>query len=76
MEDKVFKEKVYGPYSEAWKVIKLLQHCTEHGGDWDKWYAEFDRFCKAHPGNQFAYDLGKFLMDAAEDIKKMNGEEA
>lgn len=75
MEDQRFKEVIYGPYNEGWKIIKLLQHCTEHEGDWDKWYAEFDRFCKAYPGNKFAYDLGRFLDQAAEDIKKMNGEE-
>lgn len=76
MEDQRFREVIYGPYGEGWKIIKLLQHCTEHSGDWDKWYAEYDRFCKAYPENKFAYDLGSFLLDAAEDIKKMNGEEA
>jgi len=73
MDNKVFTEKIYGPYNEAWKVIKLLQHCTATDGDWDKYLAEYYRFCDKYPGNKFAYDLGTFILKAADDIRDING---
>lgn len=73
MDNKVFTEKIYGPYNEAWKVIKLLQHCTATDGDWDKYYEEYKRFCDQYPENKFAYDLGAFILKAADDIRDMNG---
>ena len=73
MDNKVFTEKIYGPYNEAWKVIKLLQHCTATDGDWDKYLSEYERFCKMYPENKFAYDLGTFILKAADDIRDING---
>lgn len=70
-----FKEKIYGPYLDAWKIIKLLQYCTEHEGNWDAFAKEHRRFYKAYPDNKFADDLFNFLMTAAEDIRDMNEEE-
>lgn len=73
MDNKVFTEKIYGPYNEAWKLIKLLQHCTATSGDWDKYVEEFKKFCNMYPDNDFAYDLGCFILKAADDIRDMNG---
>lgn len=73
MENKEFTEKIFGPYNEAWKVIKLLQHCTATDGDWELYEKEFRRYCKQYPDNKFAYDVSMFIMKAAEDIRDMNG---
>lgn len=73
MENAVFKEKIFGPYNEAWKVIKLLQHCSATDGDWELYYKEYKSFCDKYPENKFAYDLGAFILQAADDIKNMNG---
>jgi hypothetical protein len=73
MDNKDFTEKIYGPYNAAWKIIKLLQYCGAHSGNWDLWYKELRRYEKEYlDGNKFAFDLGKFIMQAAEDIRDMN----
>lgn len=73
MKDGEFKEKIYGPYSESWKMLKLLQYCSKHNKheNWEKYVNEVDRFCKA-ADNPFKERLSRFLLDAAEDIAAMN----
>ena len=74
MEDKEFVEKIYGPYSAAWKLIKLLQHCSTHSGDWELYKKELDRYIEEYTrDNQFAYDLGLFICNTVEhDIRTIN----
>lgn len=68
-----FREKVYGPYGEGWKMLKLLQYCsrTNNHENWDIFVDEVDRFCKA-ADSPFKEHLARFLLDAAEDIAEMN----
>lgn len=78
MKAEVFKEKVYGPYSEAWKIIKIIQTAGKSSKDdeiWQKYMREIDSFDKKYPGNRFKDTLVKMLIDAGDDIAKMNGEE-
>lgn len=76
MNNKDFTEKIYGPYNEAWKLIKLLQHCSkykESDEHWELWYKELERYSKLYPGNKFAHDLLLFVgQTAACDIRDMN----
>lgn len=74
MDNKEFVEKIYGPYNAAWKLLKLLQHCSSHDGDWDLYKKELDRYTEEHTkDNQFAYDLGLFIATKAEwDIRNIN----
>ncbi len=76
MDNKDFTEKIYGPYNEAWKLIKLLQHCAKYEETkeyWDLWYKELERYSKKYPGNKFAEDLKMFVgHTAANDIRDMN----
>lgn len=76
MNNKDFTEKIYGPYNEAWKLIKLLQHCAKYEETkeyWDLWYKELERYSKKYPGNKFAEDLKMFVgHTAANDIRGMN----
>ena len=73
MNDKEFTEKIYGPYGEAWKVIKLLQHCSATDGDWDLYEKEYMKFAKKYEDTKFGYDLAAFILKAADDIRDMNG---
>lgn len=77
MNDTEFKEKVYGPYNEAWKILRIIQDAGQHERDdetWQKYMNEIDRFCKSNEGNHFAQEtLTRMLIDAGEDIAKMNG---
>lgn len=73
MNDGEFVEKIYGPYGEGWKILKLLQYCskTNNHENWAKFGEEVNRFCK-EADNPFEERLARFLLDAAEDIATMN----
>lgn len=82
MNEAEFKEKVYAPYKEAWKILKMIEFAGTHEADdetWQKYMKEIDRFCKSNEGNHFAQEtLVRMLIDAGDDIAKMNrrGEDA
>jgi len=71
-----FIEQVQEPYKDLWKCIKLAQQASVSDTQevWDMYFREADRYCKSYPNNLFAYRCGRFLLDAAEDLKKMNQE--
>ena len=77
MNTEEFKEKIYGPYSEAWKILKMIQFAGQSKKDdelWQKYMKEIDRFSKENEGNSFAKEtLVKMLLDAGDDIAEMNG---
>lgn len=77
MNTEEFKEKIYGPYSEAWKILKMIQFAGQSSHDdelWQKYMNEIDRFSKENEGNAFAKDtLVRMLLDAGGNIAKMNG---
>ena len=79
MNEAEFKEKVYAPYKEAWKILKMIEFAGTHEADdetWQKYMKEIDRFSKTNDGNHFAQEtLVRMLIDAGEDIAKMNGGE-
>lgn len=71
-----FVKRIQTPYKDLWKCIVLAQQaCVSQSEEfWEMYGREADRYCKAYPDNPFAYRCGRFLLDAAEDIKKMNQE--
>lgn len=77
MNTEEFKEKIYGPYSEAWKILKMIQFAGQTAKDdelWQKYMNEIDRFSKENDKNAFAKEtLVRMLLDAGGDIAKMNG---
>lgn len=76
MNREEFVSQVQEPYKELWKCIKLAQQASVSKSQevWDMYMREADRYCKSYPNNPFAYRCGRFLLDAAEDIQKMNME--
>ncbi len=76
METEVFKQKVYGPYSEAWKILKIIQYAGQSADNdktWQMYMNEIDRFDKKYGDNRFKDTLVRMLLDAGDDIAKMNG---
>ena len=77
MNTEEFKEKIYAPYSEAWKIIKIIQFAgqgTNSDELWEAYLREIDRFSKENKENEFAKEtLVKMLIDAGCVIAKMNG---
>lgn len=84
MTDEKFKEVIYKPYLETWKVLKLLQHAYKRLDDpeldkandaiWEQFKREAIRLEKTYPGNPFVAELLKLLFTADEVISRMNQE--
>jgi len=81
MEDKVFKEKVYGPYSEVWKILRIIQFAGQSNDDqekWDMYIKEIDRYAEKYKDNEIAQGLISFLVGyddfrgAGDIIARMN----
>ena len=76
METKEFKEKIYGPYNEAWKVIKIIQYAgqgKEDDATWQEYMTAIDTFAKKFKDNRFKDNLVMMLLEAGDTIAKMNG---
>ena len=76
MDDKQFRAKIYGPYSDTWKILKLIQYAdqtADSDAQWQRYVKEIDRLRTVYPDNPFVERLIRLLYDAGEDIAKMNG---
>lgn len=76
MDDGEFRKKVYAPYSDAWKILRIIQHAGQSKKDdelWDKYLRAIDDFCKKHDNSSFREVLVRMLMDAGDSLAKMNG---
>jgi len=77
MNDSTFKTKIYEPYLETWKIIKLIQYADQTPAQeeqWNRYVKEIDRLDKTYPNNPFAQNLIRLLLDAGDSIAKMNNE--
>lgn len=75
MDDNKFREKIYNPYIDLWKIIKLLQHCSSNSGDWNLYAREYQRFVNEHGNTSYGSHLAACLLNVADDIKEMNNHE-
>lgn len=79
MDDNTFKVKIYGPYSEAWKIVKLLRFAGVGGfrmEQVDDYWQAVDRFEKQFAGNKFAeLLLNSVLLHVDDIIIRLNEEE-
>jgi len=79
MEAQKFTEKIYGPYGEAWKVIKILWEAEDNN---PKLQEVLDDYCKAvtkfeekYRDNDFAKLLYRVMLDSDTVIMRMNRNE-
>lgn len=76
MNDSQWREKVFGPYNDAWKIIKILQHASDDNPDlFIKYMDEVQKFDDQYHGQEFADLLRTALLHRADDIiARMNNE--
>lgn len=76
MEAKKFTEKIYGPYGDAWKVIKILAQAEAGSPNVAqilyKYMDEVEAFKEKYEGNEFAQGLYKMLLSADDHIMRMD----
>lgn len=77
MTNSDFKEKIYGPYLDAWKVLKILQELDNLGQlkeVTDRYLKKCQEFDDTYKNNEFAQMLRKNMLLRADDvIVKMQG---
>lgn len=76
MKTEVFKQKIYGPYADCWKVLKLLQFAGEGGFTQEQvneYWEAVEKFQNDNQGNEFAEFMRKnVLLHADNIIVRMN----
>lgn len=75
MNEATFKEQIYSPYLETWKILKLIQYAdqtADSDAQWQRYMKEIDRLSKTYPDNKFVEKLITLLLDAGDVIAKMN----
>jgi hypothetical protein len=77
MTNTKFKEVIYGPYLEVWKIIKILQYASDDKPElFLEYMDEVQKFADAYQGNEFADFLRKAVLLRADDvIAKINRED-
>lgn len=77
MNDTAWKQQIYEPFLETWKILKLIQHADQSANNdelWQRYMKEIDRLNEQYPNNKFVQDLLQLLIDAGDSIAKMNSE--
>lgn len=77
MTHEQFKEQIYKPYNDAWKVIKILQEAYQKPELFMEYQEAVQRFADDYVGNDFAQLLKDRLLLRADDVvAKMDKAEA
>jgi len=78
MDRAQWRQKVYGPYMDIWKIIKILQHASNDKPElFLEYMNEVEKFENAYQGNEFAEFLRRAVLLRADDvIAKLNREDA
>lgn len=72
MDAKTFKEKIYEPYLETWKIIKILQEAYNKPELFNEYIEQVQKYADKYAGNEFAELLrSKLLLNADDVISKM-----
>lgn len=74
MDNKEFKEKVYNPFQECWKILKTIQNSSCNGSkeEWKEWEKLTDEFDKKHD-DMIGHILSQMLYSLGDEIGKING---
>jgi len=79
MEAQIFKEKIYGPYGEAWKIIKILQEAEDDNPNLREvllhYCAEAFKFKEKYKDNEFASLLMDVVFGSDTVIMRMDRNE-
>ena len=75
MEASKFTEVIYGPYGDAWKIIKLLALAEDSNPKLQEvltnYMSEIDKFTEKYEGTEFAGLLRKMMLSADDTVMRM-----
>ena len=78
MEAKKFTEKIYGPYGEAWKIIKLLAAAEESNPNLKEVLYDYmdkvGKFKEKYKDNAFAQELYMLMLNTDDIVMRMDRE--
>lgn len=69
MDESMWRQKVYGPYLDAWKTIRILQHASDDNPQlFLEYMDQVQKFEDAYKGNEFAEFLRQAVLLHADNI--------
>ena len=76
MTEQELKKQIYEPISEAWKLLRPLQHMGgfDHDDEWEAWVQSCDTYCMSVENKEIRSAVGRFLADMATAISHLNTE--
>lgn len=76
MNNEKFIEKIYGPYNDAWKIIKILQSESKTTNEiLSDYMQKIDEYDAKYKDNEFAQLLKRRVLFGADDIIIKMGED-
>lgn len=75
MTNEIFVKKIYKPFNDAFKLLKLIQNAdqtSESDKQWQLYIKEIDSFKAKYPDNKLVDELITFLLNAGDIIAKEN----
>lgn len=72
-----FKQIVYEPYSEAWKIIKWMRD-TEPKDDkfWDDYATKALNFPKKYGYTEISQSIARVILDAGTEYQRLKGKKS
>lgn len=75
MTNEIFVNKIYKPFNDAFKLLKLIQDAdqtSESDKQWQLYIKEIDSFKAKYPDNKLVDELITLLLNAGDIIAKEN----
>lgn len=69
MNDKTWRRKIFGPYNDTWKIIRILQHVSDDNPQlFLEYMDQVQKFEDAYKGNEFAEFLRQAVLLHVDNI--------
>jgi hypothetical protein len=73
MDNASFKEKIFEPLQECWRILKPIQHSKRSGPnkEWEEWEKLTSEFEKTHD-DEIGHIFSQMLYSLGDEIGKIN----
>ena len=69
---KKFKESVYEPYNEAWKIMQTLKQADINSQKfWDEYTKKATEFPNKYGNSEISQSISRVLLDAGSEVSKI-----
>lgn len=70
-----FKQVIYDPYSEAWKIIKWMRDTNPKDDKfWDEYTTKALNFPKEYGNTEISKSIARVILDAGTEYQRIKGQ--